>query len=93
MGAVIVLSLLMAGGGVGQSYMYACSGTELVAVTFEDGYVRMQTVDGDITLLQGISASGARFTNGKMVFWVKGRRATWDKGTGKLLKCRVTDRG
>lgn len=90
---LILTTFMLAGGGVGQTYMYACNKRELVAVTFEDGYVQLQSIDGDRTLIQGVSASGARFTDGRMVFWVRGRKATWDKGDGTRLDCRVTDRG
>ncbi len=90
---LFLTTFMLAGGGVGQTYMYACNKSELVAATFEDGYVQLQMVDGGRTLIQSVSASGARFTDGRMVFWIKGRKAIWDKGDGKRLNCRVTDRG
>lgn len=47
----------------------------------------------ELMLPQGRSGSGARYTDGKRVFWIKGNEATFDNGDGVLKPCRITGRG
>ncbi|MBO6518844.1 MAG: MliC family protein [Rhodospirillales bacterium] len=84
---------LFAGGGPATDYIYECDGTAPVVARFLDGEVKLRIGVREVVLPQGRSGSGARYTDGKMVFWIKGRNATFDTGDGSQRKCRVTDRG
>lgn len=44
-------------------------------VRFIEGAVILYLPDGPLTLPQGLSASGARYTDGNTTFWIKGENA------------------
>jgi membrane-bound inhibitor of C-type lysozyme len=90
---LFISAFLLAGGGPGDDHIYVCDGTDIVRTQFEDGYMHLRLGGDSMILLRAISGSGARYTDGRTVFWIKGRAATLDDGNGRVRKCRVTDRG
>lgn len=93
MPALLVAFLTLAGGGPGTDYLYACDSSSVVMAQFEDNYMHLRQGRESIILVRAVSGSGARYTDGKTVFWIKGRNATYDDGNGVVRKCRVMDRG
>lgn len=91
--ALIVVALL-AGGGPATDYIYSCEGSmEPLVVRFQDASLQMRDETQWLVLPQARSGSGARYTNGTVLFWIKGQNAQYDAGNGVIRKCRVTDRG
>lgn len=85
--------MMLAGGGPASDYVYACDNMAPVVARFLDSKVRLRIGRREMVLPQARSASGARYTNGYVVFWIKGTGAMFDAGDGEARKCRVTDRG
>ncbi len=48
--------------------------------------------EGATRLLQTVSASGARYSDGEQSFWLKGDRATWQMGQGPARSCEPRPR-
>lgn len=70
--------------------VFAAEGMRLTAY-FKDGAVELVLSDGRTFLLpQGISASGARFTDGETLFWTKGDEAYF-RLEGEEHRLRVVD--
>ncbi len=60
---------------------------------FVDNVFELRVGSRELVLPQGRAGSGARYTEGKTVFWNKGKEATLDTANGILKQCQVTDRG
>jgi membrane-bound inhibitor of C-type lysozyme len=61
--------------------------TLALTATFHEGRVTLALPDRSVTLRQEVSASGARFTEGPLTFWNRGREATLDIN-GQKQMCR-----
>lgn len=89
----MLIALLIAGGGPVSDFIYTCEDAPAVIARFADGAVELRIGTRELMLPQGRSGSGARYTDGRFVFWIKGETATLDTGDGVTKKCRITDRG
>lgn len=76
---------------------YLCKGqfdaTEVTALFFNgrpSEVVLLTGSEGASRLLQGASGSGARYSQGDAVFWIKGDQATWQQGRARALQCEVS---
>ena len=76
---------------------YLCKGqfdaTEVTALFFKgrpSEVVLLSGSEGASRLLQGASGSGARYSQGDTVFWIKGDQATWQQGRARALHCEVS---
>lgn len=76
---------------------YLCKGqfdaTEVTALFFNgrpSEVVLLTGSEGASRLLQGPSGSGARYSQGNEVFWIKGNQATWQRGKARALQCEVS---
>lgn len=93
--AAAVLAALPAPGGAepGIRADYLCQGrlgaTALTAFFFNDApsAVVLLVGEGATRLPQAISASGARYSDGRDSFWIKGDRATWQQGQAPPSAC------
>lgn len=75
---------------------YLCKGrfdaTEVRALFFNNPpseVILLTGTEGASRLLQQRSGSGARYADGDEVFWIKGDRASWQRGKTRLLDCEV----
>ena len=93
MKSVLLIAFKIAGGGPASDSIYTCEDTPVVIARFLDSAVELRIGKRELVLPQGRSGSGARYTDGSMVFWIKGKSATLDTGDGVTKNCRVTDRG
>lgn len=84
---------ILAGGGPTADYIYTCDGMPRVIARFAAEAVELRIGGHELILPQGRSGSGARYTDGKRVFWIKGTEATFDNRDGDLKPCRITGRG
>lgn len=66
---------------------FECDGT-IVPVVFEGGRVTVSLADRDLTLPQVPAASGARYGNGRDIFWSHGDEATIEID-GRSQTCRA----
>ncbi len=90
---LLLAATMLAGGGPTTDFVYTCEGMPPVIVRFAGNAAELRIGQRDLTLPQGRSGSGARFTDGKRVFWIKGNEATFDSGDGAPKACRLTGRG
>ena len=91
--ALLVVASL-AGGGQATDFIYTCGGmaSPLIA-RFQKRSVQLRGEQQWVVVPQGRSGSGARYTNGTVLFWIKGQNAQYDAGDGVIRTCRVTGRG
>jgi len=75
---------------------YLCKGTfdatEVRALFFNNPpseVILLTGTEGASRLLQQRSGSGARYADGDEVFWIKGDRASWQRGKARALDCEV----
>lgn len=75
---------------------YLCKGTfdatEVRALFFNSPpseVILLTGTEGASRLPQRRSASGARYADGDEVFWVKGDRASWQRGKARALDCET----
>ena len=61
--------------------------TLALTATFHDDRVVIELPERALTLPQVVSGSGARYSNGVVTFWNKGREATFEM-TGRIQTCR-----
>ena len=59
-----------------------------VDVVFDGAQATLTMPNRTVTLPQAVSASGARYTDGKTIFWNKGNEATFELD-GRTRECRV----
>jgi membrane-bound inhibitor of C-type lysozyme len=77
---------------------YLCKGrfdaTELTAFFFNASPSAVVLLVGEAAtrLPQAISASGARYSDGRQTFWVKGERASWQQGQAPAYACEPRSR-
>lgn len=74
----------------GKPVRYGCADGVEMRATFPSGSVaaaRVSRGDANWTLEQVTSGSGARYSDGKVVFWVKGREAFFEQ-EDKTVACR-----
>jgi membrane-bound inhibitor of C-type lysozyme len=77
---------------------YLCKGrfdaAELTAFFFNaaPSAVVLLVGEGATRLPQAISASGARYSDGRQTFWVKGDRASWQQGEAPAYACEPRQR-
>ena len=93
-------TLMTSGAGQAEAAIrvrYLCKGqfdaTEVTALFFNDRpseVVLLTGSKGATRLLQGPSGSGARYSQGDEVFWIKGNQATWQQGRARGLQCEVS---
>lgn len=100
--ALLAASATVATTGAGQAEgairtRYLCKGqfdaTEVTALFFNNRpseVVLLTGSEGATRLLQGPSGSGARYSQGDDVFWIKGDQATWQQGRARALQCEVS---
>jgi putative lipoprotein len=69
---------------------YACGGFNLEARFMEDAVRLAVRGNRAVVLPQGISASGARFTDGTTTFWIKGREAMFETRERGVVRCVVS---
>jgi membrane-bound inhibitor of C-type lysozyme len=71
---------------------YTCANGKVVVADFgvEKGRVLLTIGKHRVMLAQGRSGSGARYTNGKTTFWIKGNSARLIEA-GHETTCHVTD--
>ena len=76
---------------------YRCVGlfdaTEVRALFFKGAPSEVVLLTGSAgasRLPQQRSGSGARYADGDEVFWIKGDRATWQRGQARALQCTVS---
>lgn len=62
-------------------------GDALLLIAFFSDHLVLTEPDGETTLPQAISASGARYANDDITFWNKGRDATLERD-GEIVMCR-----
>ncbi len=90
--ALLAASPARAGGDRPEDIPYICDGLKNVTARFDGGAVMLLADGRSMVLPQGLSGSGARFTDGKALFWIKGRNAMLDLGDGVgVRQCRVKD--
>jgi putative lipoprotein len=65
---------------------FDCEGV-LMAAMFDRDRVVLTLYDGNLTLPQVVSASGARYSDGRDTFWDRGAEATLERG-GRTQICR-----
>ncbi len=66
---------------------FECDGL-IVPVTFYQDRAALTLAEGEVTLPQAVSASGARYTDGRVTFWNKGSEATLES-SGTTRTCRT----
>jgi len=93
MKSLLLALAMLAGGGPATDFIYTCDGSPPVVVRFLENALDLRIGENEMQLAQGRSGSGARYTDGRVVFWIKGKSATLDTGDGRIRQCRVTDRG
>ena len=91
MSAALIIMTMLAGGGPLNDIVYTCVGTVPLLAQFQDSAVQLIIGKRTIVLPQARSGSGARFFDGKVLFWIKGQEAVFDSGDGVARSCRVTD--
>lgn len=91
--SAFLTAVLVAGGGPGTDFIYNCEDAPVVIARFLENALELRIGTRELVFPQGRSGSGARYTDGSMVFWIKGRDATLDTGDGVPKKCHVTGRG
>lgn len=91
MSAPLILLAMLAGGGPMNDVIYTCNGTAPLLVRFQDSEVQLRVGKRTMVLPQARSGSGARYSDGKALFWIKGREAVFDSGDGVTRSCQVTD--
>lgn len=76
---------------------YLCKGafdaSDVTALFFNErpsAVVLLTGSQGATRLPQGPSGSGARYSQGDEVFWIKGDQATWQRGRARPLQCTVS---
>ncbi|MDP4795428.1 MAG: MliC family protein [Rhodospirillales bacterium] len=94
MQSVLIVAVLLAGGGPATDTIYSCTDmADPLMVRFQDASVQLRGDRQWMTLPQARSGSGARFTDGTVLFWIKGSNARYETGDGVIRKCHVTGRG
>jgi membrane-bound inhibitor of C-type lysozyme/heat shock protein HslJ len=95
LGWLVALGLAVAGckpGGL-QTFVYACAGGVEARVTNLDATaatIRLEVGTRRWTLARDSSASGAKYTDGDVTFWSKGKEATIEQGGKPLCEdCRL----
>ncbi len=77
---------------------YLCKGrfdaSEITAFFFNDTPSAVVLLEGEgaTRLPQTVSASGARYSDGDQSFWVKGDRASWQRGQAPARSCEPRPR-
>jgi membrane-bound inhibitor of C-type lysozyme len=77
---------------------YLCKGrfdaSEVTAFFFNDTPSAVVLLEGEgaTRLPQAVSASGARYSDGTQSFWVKGDRASWQRGQAPAAACEPRSR-
>jgi membrane-bound inhibitor of C-type lysozyme len=74
-----------------REYVFRCDGAVEIRAVFLRDSVRLTFPDQrTVELPQAISASGARYTDGALTFWNKGREAIVQQGDSTLYRaCRT----
>ena len=91
MSAALIIMTMLAGGGPLSDIVYTCEGTVPLLAQFQDSAVQLIIGKRTMVLPQARSGSGARFSDGKVLFWIKGQEAVFDSGDVVARSCRVTD--
>jgi serine/threonine-protein kinase len=67
---------------------FTCESGETVRAEFRNDSAFVALPGQDVALAQAVSASGARYTDGDIQVWNKGKEITVSKGDSLLLQCR-----
>jgi putative lipoprotein len=88
---VTLATLLSLGCRAEREYVFRCDGDVELRAIFHRDSVRLTFPDHrTVVLPQAISASGARYTDGTLTFWNKGREAIVQRGDSTLYRaCRT----
>ena len=72
---------------------YTCPAGERFSVEFLSGHVRLRTGAGIFALAKQPAASGAKYSDGRTVFWTKGSEALLERpGLAANTHCTGQDR-
>lgn len=70
------------------TYVYTCSEDTRFTARFEPDMAILKFPDRELRLPQVVSGSGARYSDGKTTFWIKGDEATLETDGKTTLNCR-----
>jgi membrane-bound inhibitor of C-type lysozyme len=89
-----VAGLLLAACAAQPAVVFRCEGGAELRAVFEDGRVRLAFPGHRVELPRAISGSGARYSDGRLTFWNKGREAFVQRGDSIVYRaCRQEERG
>jgi putative lipoprotein len=76
--------------GVLRAYVWECDGglTLNMKNLFRENAITLDMHEGPRKLLQVVSASGVRYSDGSMTFWTKGGTATLERAGSAPVECR-----
>ena len=84
-----VAGLLLAACAARPGVVFRCEGGAELRAVFTDGRVRLALPGHTVELPRAISASGARYSDGQLTFWNKGREAFVQRGDSIIYRaCR-----
>lgn len=72
---------------IGRTWVHDCPGGRSFVVEVSGDRVRLFTDAGPVRLARAVSASGARFTDGRHLYWSKGRNARIATPAGAWAAC------
>ena len=89
-GAVLLMNVTPASAEDKAAVIYRCDDGEGATARFvsEPSEVMLTTGGQSFRLPQGLSGSGARYTDGKVLFWIKGNDAQLE-APGRTTSCHV----
>jgi membrane-bound inhibitor of C-type lysozyme len=70
------------------SVEFTCESGEKVRAEFRNDSAFVSLPGQDVALAQAVSASGARYTDGDIQVWSKGKEITVSKGDSVLFRCK-----
>jgi membrane-bound inhibitor of C-type lysozyme len=73
---------------VNGSAEFTCESGETVRAEFRNDSAFVSLPGQEVALAEAVSASGARYTDGDIQLWNKGKEITVSKGDSLLFQCR-----
>lgn len=70
------------------SVEFTCEGGEKVRAEFRNDSAFVSLPGQQVALAQAVSASGARYTDGDIQVWNKGKEITVSKGDSVIFQCK-----
>lgn len=86
--ALATLALAACAPRVKVSVEFTCEGGEKVRTEFRNDSAFVSLPGQQVALAQAVSASGARYTNGDLQVWNKGKEITVMQGDSVLFRCK-----